>query len=442
MKLLIRTITFGSMLFFLTLIVIHSTIVEVTKQEINSASINALYRTIDAYQENQKLIDEGDTSSLYFVTDQDYYDYFYDSLMVQLNGKMKVIISCNEANVGNGDLDVDITANYRAIGRDIKEYTFHVDTYGRIKHEINYTDEQKLLNRKLAEAPIGQKIKFANKDWILIEDKNDIVTLLSADNKENTEFGNTEKYSMSVIEFKNKSFMDTGLREYSDYLENTTLDNLNTLNSLYVEDGTDETTGQIFSLSKKQAEKLVEANINGQFWLRTASNYNKVYYYNNGTIEEREVSAQLPYRPAINVIKSKLSSLTEEGDTFILETNSQTFKDVELDNVSNVGWDVRNDDILRVMNSLPTGTYKLSALITIKEGNNAQRGDQYGIKINDAYSLYSYSEIILNNPVYFETTFTVDNVGSFSDLRLYGCGTGNNQTGTADFTQIKIEKLY
>ena len=64
------------------------------------------------------------------------------------------------------------------------------------------------------------------------------------------------------------------------------------------------------------------------------------------------------------------------------------------------------------------------------------------MKLNDSLTLYSYNEIILNSPVYFEKTITIDEEGSFNDLRLYGCGSNNEATGKADFTKIKIEKLY
>mgnify|MGYP004644098309 CR=1 FL=1 len=449
MKLLIRTVTFGGILFFMTLIVLHCTTVEVTKQQINSASVNALYRTIDAYQENQKLIDSGDTSNLYFVTDQDYYNYFYDSLMVQLNGKMKVTVTCNETNVENGDLDVDITANYRAVGKDIKEHTFHVDTYGRIKKEVNYTEEQRLLNRKLAEAPAGQKIEFAGKKWLLVEDKTDTVTLLLDENAGAIDFGSSEKYSMSPLEFKNRSFMDdTRMKENSFAIENATLNNLNTLNGLYTENGTDEASGQVFSLSQKQAKKLKEKNVQVSFWTRTAADYNKVYYYNNGTLEVKNVSEQFPYRPAISVIKSKINRLIIDGDVFKLDTTKNDKpSEYNEENVLDVGWDERNEEILRTLNGLEKGTYKISALVTLKtdtidEDHTAKRGDQYGMKLNDSLTLYSYNEIILNSPVYFEKTITIDEEGSFNDLRLYGCGSNNEATGKADFTKIKIEKLY
>lgn len=454
MKLLIRTVTFGGILFFMTLIVLHCTIVEVTKQQINSASVNALYRTMDAYQENQKLIDSGDTSNLYFVTDQDYYNYFYDSLMVQLNGKMKVTVTCNETNIENGDLDVDITANYRAVGKDVKEYTFHVDTYGRIKKEVNYTEEQRLLNRKLAEAPAGQKIEFAGKKWLLVEDKTDTTTLLLDEDSGTIDFGSSEKYSMSPLEFKNRSFMDSEeMKKNSFAIENATLNNLNTLNGLYTENGTDEASGQVFALSQKQAKKLKEKNVQVSFWTRTAADYNKVYYYNNGTIEVKNVSEQLPYRPAISVIKSKINRLNikkDENNKEIFEldtTKSEQPSEYNEENVLGVGWDERNEEILRTLNGLEKGTYKISALVTLKtdtidKDHTAKRGDQYGMKLNDSLTLYSYNEIILNSPVYFEKTITINEEGSFNDLRLYGCGGNNKATGKADFTKIKIEKLY
>lgn len=449
MKLLIRTVTFGGILFFMTLIVLHCTIVEVTKQQISSASVNALYRTMDAYQENQKLIDSGDTSNLYFVTDQDYYNYFYDSLMVQLNGKMKVTVTCNETNIENGDLDVDITANYRAVGKDVKEYTFHVDTYGRIKKEVNYTEEQRLLNRKLAEAETGQKIEFAGKKWLLVEDKTDTTTLLLDEDSGTIDFGSSEKYSMSPLEFKNRSFMDNEeMKKNSFAIENATLNNLNTLNGLYTENGTDEASGQVFALSQKQAKKLKEKNIQVSFWTRTAADYNKVYYYNNGTLEAKNVSEQSSYRPAISVIKSKINRLIIDGDVFKLDTTKKDQpSEYNEENVLDVGWDERNEEILRTLNGLEKGTYKISALVTLKtdtidEDHTAKRGDQYGMKLNDSLTLYSYNEIILNSPVYFEKTITIDEEGSFNDLRLYGCGSNNEATGKADFTKIKIEKLY
>lgn len=452
MKLLIRTITLGALMFFMTLIVLHCTTVEVTKYELDTAAVNALYRTIDAYEENQKLIAEGDTSNLYFVTDQDYYYYFYDSLMVQLNGKIKVIITCNETNVENGDLDIDITGQYKGVGTKEREHTVHVDTYGKISTSVNYTEEQKVMSQKLGAAPVGKKIKWANHNWVLVEDNNDITTLLLDEEVGTTTFGTDEEYKNSNLEAKNIDYGNLTLTSTNlAFLQEATLKNMNTFNGTYVINGTDEISGKVFALSAQQALKLSKSGYTGSFWLRTASSMNKAYVYkpNANSVEDfvsTDVNSSVQFRPAVNIMKSKLSNLTEEGEYYVLNSESKT-TNWNIDKVENVGWDERNDSLLASINELGTGTYKLSAVVTIteftKNGNNtlANAGDQYGIKLDENQTMYSFNQVIINNPNYFEMTFTIENPGTFTDLQLYGCGS-DKETGKATFSNIKIEKLY
>lgn len=449
MKLLIRTITLGALMFFMTIIVLHCTMVEVSKQELDVASVNALYRTIDAYEENQKLIAQGDTSNLYFVTDQDYYYYYYDSLMVQLNGKIKVIIICNEANVENGDLDIDITIQFKGVGSKTREHTVHVDTYGKISESVNYTEEQKVMNRKLGSAKVGQKINWANHKWILVSDNNDTTTLLLDENLSSIEFGSDEEYKNSNLEAKLTDFGNNILGKTNlEYLEEATLDGMDTFNGVHTYNGTDEISGKVFALSAKQALKLSKSGYAGTFWLRTSSGTNKVYAYkanveNTTDFTETDVKSSLTLKPAVNIVKSKFSSLTEEADGSYTLNTDDSKTTWELNAVSNVGWEDRNDEILAAINELGEGTYKLSAIVTLTDISKASAGDQYGIKLNDDLTTYSYNQVIINNPSYLEMTFTVENPGSYSDLRLYGCGNSiSTATGLADFTNIKIVKLY
>ena len=447
MKILVRTIVLGAVMFFSTLFVLHCTIVETVKQEMDAASVNALYRTIDAYEANQELIAEGDTSNLYFSTDQDYYYYYYDSFMVQLNGKLKITINCNEVNVENGDLDMDITATYKGVGTKDRTYTVHVDTYDKIITTINYTEDQKVLAQKLANAPVGKKIKWAEHNWVLVADNNDITTLLLDEDLGTTQYGLTEKYSGSNLEAVLMDFENNDLKQTDlECLQNTSLNNLNTYNGNYTENGIDLVSGKVFALSTEEALILSRTGYEGNFWLRTASGLNEVYIYENGVSEinnfsKKNVSENILYRPAVNILKSKLSNLTEDGEYYVLNVED-TEIDWELNAVNNVGWSDDNGDILTILNSLEEGTYKLSAVVTLTDITNANTGDMYGVRINENETLFSYDQIIINNPYYFETEFTIDEVGMFNSLKLFGCGNSiSGKTGTASFSNIKITKI-
>ena len=447
MKLLIRTITLGALMFFMTMVVLHCTIVGTIRQEIDAASVNALYRTIDAYEENQKMIAEGDTSNLYFSTDDEYYYYYYDSFMVQLNGNLKVVITCNETNVDTGDLDIDITATYKGVGTKEREHTVHVDTYGKINTIASYTDEQKLMNERLAVAPIGKKIKWADHNWVLVSDQNDTATLLLDEDIGSIVYGSDEEYKNSNLESKMIDFGNNVLGKTNlEYLENAALNNMDTFNGVHTYNGTDEISGKVFALSTKQAIKLSASGYSTNFWLRTSSGTNEVYAYKVGvsdieSFDKKLVTESLSYRPAVNIVKSKFASLTEDGEYYVLNT-SDTKISWDEDPVDNVGWDDRNDKVLQTINSLDTGVYKLSAVVSLSDITNTNEGDQYGMKLDNFESMYSYSQVIVNNPNYFEMEFTVKEKGQFSDLRLYGSGNSvSGKTGTANFFNIKITRI-
>ena len=159
MKLLIRTITIATIGFFMILISLHSTIVETVKHQLDVASNAALNRTVDAWERNRKLLRKGETTNLYFSTDEEFYWFFYDSLAVQLNGNVHVLVMANDIDVNHGILDVDTTVTYYGLDRKERTYTVHADTYRMLSNWVDNSPERLEMLKNLSEIPEGALVQ-------------------------------------------------------------------------------------------------------------------------------------------------------------------------------------------------------------------------------------------------------------------------------------------
>ena len=169
MKILIRTITIATLGLFMILIVLHGTVVESIKHEMDVATVAALNRTIDAYEANRVLMAQGEDTNLYFKTDSDYYYYFYDSLLVQLNGFISVDIYCNDVDIDTGLLDVDVTVLYRGLDKKMRSYTKHCDTIGKISDFDFLTESKKNMLKEMEILTTGDKLRWAGHNWVVVD---------------------------------------------------------------------------------------------------------------------------------------------------------------------------------------------------------------------------------------------------------------------------------
>lgn len=312
MKLLIRTITLAAIGLFMTLIILHSTIVETVRQQMEVSAINSIYHTVDTYEKNAQLLMAGESDYLYFLTNDDYFNYFYDDVLVQLNGNVKVDMVCNYINVETGDLDVDITVFYKGLDGIKREYTVHADTYGRIKEEYTIKAWREGVINEISEIPAGSLIEFSGHHWMLIENnENNLVLLLNEDFGEYT-YGSSVNYANSNIKTTIENFA-FALNE--SQLANYELHNMNTLNGAYFEDGSDVLNLKAFALSSEQAARAKSLGYVGEYWTSTASGKNKVYVM-SGSLVSTNINASFAVRPAICVLKNSLTNLTDTGSSY------------------------------------------------------------------------------------------------------------------------------
>ena len=315
MKLLIRTITFAIIGFYMILIILHCTRVEVIKHELEVATINSVYHTVDTYNKNAKLIEEGETTNLYFKTNEEYFDYFYDDVLVQLNGNIKVEFNCIKSDVETGDLDVDITVFYKGLDNKERSYMVHSDTYGRISDEVIIPSWLKSLIKEVSNLPVGSILKWDNYDWVLVENNEDNLVLLLNEDFQTSSYGNSVSYKNSLINEKMQDFENQLSEKSQKQLSKINLVGFETLSGVYMDSGTDALSEKIFALSKEQYDTLKELGYTEKFWLRTAASADSVYVGDN-VLNISETSA---IKPAVCINKLKLNDLIISEDSIILE---------------------------------------------------------------------------------------------------------------------------
>lgn len=334
MKLLIRTITLGAIFVFMITIIMNATIVENTKYELEVASTNSLYHTIDTFEKNRELMAKG-SDNLYFSTDSEYYYYFLDDLLVQLNGNIKIDSVVNYINVDTGDLDIDITVTYKGLDKMERTHTVHVDTYGRINLDLQTT-----VAAQASKIEIGSKVKWAEQDWYVAKNEGENITLIYAGDIEKGTYGSTVNYVNSTVANKMAQFVQskldprddtvktegdtsykTGGGKYSNLLNNAEIGNMNLLSGVYMKDGNDTLNANVYALSENEATALNEAlnkfgySLSDDYWLRTANSNDEVKVASTQGIVNAKINTSHGYRAAVSVNKNSLSSLDTETDS-------------------------------------------------------------------------------------------------------------------------------
>lgn len=337
MKLLIRTVTLAAVFVFMMIIILNNMIVEMTKKELETASTNSLYHTVETYEKNQKLKTNGE-DNLYFTTDNEYYYYFLDDLLVQLNGNIKIDSTVNYINVDTGDLDIDITVTYMGLDKKERTYTTHVDTYGRIN-----LDSETTISAQASKIKAGDLVKWANKEWYAVENEGENLVLIYAGDDIGTgKFGNSVNYKNSILvsnlaTFVNSNVTNQGTTEtninggnggvYANELNKITIGDMNLLSGVYLSEGTDTLSASIFALSEKEALELNSNlakngySLSGDYWLRTANSSSEVKVATSGGIINADVNTTHGYRPVVSLNKNKLTSCMSEknGDLTVYE---------------------------------------------------------------------------------------------------------------------------
>ena len=258
MKLLIRTITIATLGLYMFLMVLNATVIETIKQETEVATEAAMNRVVIDWERNQQLIDEGNTN-LFFKTDEDFYYFFYDSLVVQMNGRVDVTVYCNDINVEKGILDVDVTVNYKGIDKEDRTYTVHSSTDGKISKEfIEMSDYKKSLLKQISLLEVGDYISWAGYQWVIVDNTTDGIILALDGTLGAIAYDNIE-YKYSSVKPVNDGFFARFKDEEAALLGEYSMDKMNTLNGIYLDAGTDTYVAKVFILSEEEAEKLREA---------------------------------------------------------------------------------------------------------------------------------------------------------------------------------------
>lgn len=310
MKLLIRTVTIATVGLFIIVICLHSMIVETVKNSLDVAAISALNRTIDAYIANDKLKLEGD-DNLYFSTDSEYYYYFYDSLLVQLNGYVSVDVMCNNVDVETGDLDVDITVKYRGLDTIDRTHTVHVDTYGRIELSENMDDYHKNLLREINRIEVGKKVSYGGRQWITVSNDTENLVILLDENGDLTTYGSTD-YKKSSLKTTAETIVGNLDNKYKEILTETTMDGFNTVNGFYTPSGNDTFVSETYIMSSSEAiafKNSIHYDVTAPFWCRDLESSTTAWVLANDGLKVVDINDTAQARPVIKIPKNKIETL-------------------------------------------------------------------------------------------------------------------------------------
>lgn len=150
----------------------------------------------------------------------------------------------------------------------------------------------------------------------------------------------------------------------------------------------------------------------------------------------------------------KLTYIPPTTDTPI-EILSVGNKTKNLVNVADttVGWAALNNELKDQVNSLPAGTYTLSAMVRLESKNSQYdnytdnqakiffRNSDKSFNVNSSVIYWKNYDVGDSAQVFVTFTLTEDTVGTISHFYLYGCGSGSyGETGKGKFYNVQIEK--
>ena len=138
-----------------------------------------------------------------------------------------------------------------------------------------------------------------------------------------------------------------------------------------------------------------------------------------------------------------------DGKSGLLDLANYNKNLSSINEVKDATWATQRSDFVDVLNSLDTGTYTLSYVVTLTERKSVDDDSDYGVYFTNSSGAavsnqgIKWNSLGAGSSLSTNYTFTITDTmkGNFEKAYFYGCGKhGTGPLGKADFTNIQIEK--